>query len=46
MLLFGKYGLLTINPYSAGTDSSHQNLTTKVGPRAVRVNIFIMAVDP
>ena len=35
-----------INPYSAGIDFSHQNLTSKVHPRTVRVDIFIMAVDP
>ena len=35
-----------INPYSAGIDFSRQILTTKVDPRTVRVNIFIMVVDP
>ena len=36
----------TVNPYSAGIDFSRQNLTTKVDPRAVRVKILLMAVDP
>ena len=42
------------NPHSAGIDFSRQNLTSAdvrfwrlyVNPRTVRVNIFIMAVDP
>ena len=41
------------NSYSAGIDFcrqkidfSCQNLTTKVDPRTVRVNIFIMPADP
>ena len=45
--------LSTLIPYSARTDFSQnltsvdgQILTTKVGPGAVRVKIFIMAVDP
>ena len=40
----------SVNPYSAGIDFSHQNLrqilTTKVDPRTVRVEIFLMAIDP
>ena len=41
-----------LNPYSAGIDtiwrqySSDSVLTCKVDPRTVRVNIFIMAVEP
>ena len=34
------------NSFSAGTDISRQNLTSKVGPRTVRIKIFVMAVDP
>ena len=33
-------------PYSAGINFSRQILTTKVEPRTVRVDIFLMAVDP
>ena len=37
-------------PYSAGIDFTdvyrRQILTTEVDPRAVRIKIFIMAVDP
>ena len=36
---------LVINTYSAGIDFSRQNLPSKVNPRTVKVNIFIMAVD-
>ena len=32
--------------YSAEIDFSRQNVTSKVDPRAVRVKIFVMAVDP
>ena len=39
-------GVGGVNPYSAGIDFSHQNLTSKVDPRTVRVKIFLMAVDP
>ena len=35
-----------VNPYSAGIDFSRQNLTSIVDPRTVRINIFLMAVDP
>ena len=34
------------NPYSAGIDFSHQNLTTNVDPRTVGLEKFIMAGDP
>ena len=42
------------NPYSTGIDFSDQNLTSvdvkilmsKVDPRAVKANIFIVTVDP
>ena len=33
-------------PFSAGIDFSRQNLTSKFGPHTVRVEIFLMAVDP
>ena len=44
---------MVFNPYSAGIDFSHQNLTSadvrswrlKVYPRTVRMKIFLMAVD-
>ena len=36
----------TFNPYSSGIDFSRQILTTKVDPRAARVKMFVMAVDP
>ena len=32
--------------YIAGFDCRHQIVTTKVDPRTVKVNIFIMDVDP
>ena len=38
--------LYGFNPHSAGTVFIRQNLTTKVVPRTLRVNIFIMVVDP
>ena len=34
------------NPYSAGIDFSRQILTPKVDPRTVRVEIFLIAVEP
>ena len=34
-----------VNPYSPVLDFSHQNLTSKVDPRTVRVKIFLIAVD-
>ena len=47
-----KLDQVNFNPYRAGTDFSRQNLTsrrqiltTKVDPRAVRVEIFLVAVD-
>ena len=40
----------SFNPYSAGIDFSHHNLTSVdvrlVDPRTVRVKLVIMAVDP
>ena len=39
-------GYDNLNPYSAGIDFSRQILTSKVDPRTVRVQIFILAVDP
>ena len=41
-----KYDYQTFNPYSVGIDFSRQNLTSVVNPCTVRVNIFLMAVDP
>ena len=38
--------VLGVNPYSAGIDVSRQNPTSKDDPRTVRVNIFLMAIDP
>ena len=37
---------LHFNPYSAGIEFCRQILTTKVDPRTVRVEIFLIAVDP
>ena len=37
---------LILCPYSAGINFSRQILTSKIDPRTVRVNIFLMAVDP
>ena len=34
------------NPYSVGIDFSRQILPAKVNSSAVRINIFILAVDP
>ena len=34
------------NSYSAGIDFGRQILTSKFDPRAVRVQIFLMAVEP
>ena len=47
----GSNTCVTLNPYSVGTASDsdvcrRQILKSKVGPRAVRLNIFIMVVDP
>ena len=38
--------MIMITAYSAGVDFRRQILTTTVDPRAVSVNIFIMAVLP
>ena len=35
-----------VNPYSAGINFRRQILTSKVDPHTVRVNIFLLAVDP
>ena len=47
------YEIACLNSYNAGIDFSRQNLvrrrqilTTKVDPCTVRINIFLMAVDP
>ena len=37
---------VALNPYRAGIDLKCQNLTSDVYPRTVRINIFIIAVDP
>ena len=34
-----------VNLYSAWINFNRHNLTIKIDPRAVRVNIFLMAVD-
>ena len=35
-----------INTYSAGSDFRRQNLMAIIDPRTVRLQIFLMAVDP
>ena len=37
-------GAMKLNPYSAGIDFRRQILTSKVDPRVVRVQLFILAV--
>ena len=34
------------NPYSSGIDCRRQNITSKVDPHTVKLNIFLMVVDP
>ena len=35
-----------VDPYSAGINFRRQILTSKVGPRADRIKIFLIAIDP
>ena len=36
--------ILTTGPYSAGIDFSRQNLKSKVDPRTVKIETFVIAV--
>ena len=40
------YRTRVFNLYSAGIDFRRQNLTSKIDPHTVKVNIFIMTLDP
>ena len=44
--IFTRQATTNINPYSAGIDFRHQNLTSVNDPRSVRIKIFLMAVEP
>ena len=37
---------LVFNPFSAVTVLTRQNMTSVEGPRAERIKVFIMVVDP